>query len=66
MLAIMFVLFVAIIHLPNVAAAPEDRFVWAVAVRDLTFAAGACALAESQRTRASGVLTPRVYISPSR
>src|ERR1035441_5633655 len=35
LLAIMFFLFAAMIHLPNVAANPKDRIVWAVAVRDL-------------------------------
>jgi uncharacterized membrane protein len=64
LLAIMFLLFVALIHLPNVAAHPENRFVWAVAVRDLTFAAGACALAESLRARGSGVVTAvRLYVA---
>lgn len=64
LLAIMFLLFVALIHLPNVAANPKNRFIWAVAVRDLTFAVGAGALAESQRTRRSPVLTPvRLYVA---
>ncbi len=64
LLAIMFLLFVALIHLPNVAANPKNRFVWAVAARDLTFAASACALAESQRPRGSRVLTPvRLYVA---
>jgi len=64
LLAIMFLLFVVLIHLPNVAAHPENRFVWAVAARDLTFAAGACALAESLRTRGSPFLTPvRLYVA---
>lgn len=44
LLTIMFFLFVAMIHLPNAAANPRDRFAWAVAARDLAFAAGACAL----------------------
>jgi uncharacterized membrane protein len=64
LLAIMFLLFVALIHLPNVVARPENRFVWAVAVRDLTFAVGACALAESLRTRGSGLPTAlRWYVA---
>jgi uncharacterized membrane protein len=49
LLTIMFVLFVAMIHLPNVAANPKDRIMWAIAVRDLSFAAGACALAATER-----------------
>ena len=48
LMTIMFCLFVAMIHLPNVAANPHGRIIWAVAVRDLTFAAGACALASTQ------------------
>ena len=65
LLAIMFSLFVAMIHLPNVVAAPKDRIVWTVAVRDLTFAAGACALAQTQRAHGSnGLLTAaRLYIA---
>jgi uncharacterized membrane protein len=45
LLGLMFFLFVCIIHLPNALAHPHDRFAWAVAVRDLSFAAGAWALA---------------------
>lgn len=56
LLAILFFLFVAMIHLPNVAANPKDRFVWAVAVRDLSFASGACALAVTVRAPGSNAL----------
>lgn len=64
LLAIMFFLFAAMIHLPNVAANPKDRFVWAVAVRDLSFAAGACALASTQGVHGSNALLrfARLYI----
>jgi uncharacterized membrane protein YphA (DoxX/SURF4 family) len=48
LLGIMFVLFVLMIHLPNVAANPRDRILWAVALRDLSFAGGAFALAGTQ------------------
>jgi uncharacterized membrane protein len=41
----MFFLFVCMIYIPNVLAHPNDRFAWAVALRDLSFAAGAWALA---------------------
>jgi uncharacterized membrane protein len=44
LLAIMFFLFVLLIHIPNVATQLHDRFVWAVVLRDLSFAAGALAL----------------------
>ena len=45
LLGIMFVCFVLTIHIPNVAANPNNRIVWAVALRDLAFAGGAFALA---------------------
>ena len=50
LLGIMFFLFVLMLHLPNVAANPKDRIVWAVAFRDLSFAGGAWALAGTQIT----------------
>jgi uncharacterized membrane protein YphA (DoxX/SURF4 family) len=49
LLAVMFCLFVAMIHLPNVVKNPNNRILWAVAVRDLSFGAGALALAAAQR-----------------
>ena len=45
LLGLMFFLFVCTIHIPNVVANPKDRFAWVVALRDLSFAAGAWALA---------------------
>jgi len=45
LLGIMFICFVLTIHIPNVAANPHNRIVWAVALRDLAFAGGAFALA---------------------
>jgi len=54
LLALMFYLFVAMMHIPGVVASPRDRFSWAIALRDLTFGSGALALA--------GAMTPR---SPS-
>lgn len=47
LLAVMFFLFVAMIHAPNVAAQPSSRFLWAVAVRDASFGTGTLALAAS-------------------
>jgi uncharacterized membrane protein len=44
-LGVMFLLFVAMIHLPNVATDPRNRILWAVALRDLAFSGGAWALA---------------------
>jgi uncharacterized membrane protein len=51
LLAIMFFLFVVMIHLPNVAAHGHDRIIWNVALRDLCFGAGALALAGSLWSR---------------
>ncbi len=47
LLGIMFICFVLTIHIPNVAANPNNRIVWAVALRDLAFAGGAFALAST-------------------
>jgi uncharacterized membrane protein len=52
LLGLMFFLFVCMIHIPNALAHPKDRFAWAVALRDLSFSAGAWALA-GLHTRAS-------------
>lgn len=48
LLAVLFFLFVLLIHLPNVAANPRDRILWAVALRDLSFAGGSLALLATQ------------------
>ncbi len=53
LLAIMFFLFVLLIHIPNVATNLHDRFVWAVVLRDLSFAAGALALSASSNPGAT-------------
>lgn len=45
LLALMFSLFVCMIYLPGVLAHPKSRFAWTFALRDLSFAAGAWALA---------------------
>src|SRR5664279_3575320 len=45
LLGLMFFLFVCMLHIPNVLAHPQDRFAWAVVLRDLSFAGGAWALA---------------------
>lgn len=45
LLGLMFFLFVCMIHIPNALAHPKNRFAWAVALRDLSFAGGAWALA---------------------
>jgi uncharacterized membrane protein len=45
LLGLMFFLFVCMIYLPSALAHPNDRFAWTYALRDLSFAAGAWALA---------------------
>ncbi len=45
LLGIMIFIFVLTLHVPKVLANPHDRIAWAVAVRDLSFAGGAWALA---------------------
>jgi uncharacterized membrane protein len=47
LLAIMFLLFVLMLHVPNAVAVMHDRIIWNVALRDLSFGAGALALAGS-------------------
>lgn len=48
LLGVMFILFVALMHVPNAAAHPADRFPWTVALRDLAFGGGALAFAATQ------------------
>ncbi len=45
LLGLMFFLFVCLIYLPSALAHPKSRFAWAYALRDLSFAGGAWALA---------------------
>lgn len=47
LLAIMFLLFVLMIHVPKAVAQGHDRIIWNVALRDLSFGAGALVLAGS-------------------
>jgi uncharacterized membrane protein YphA (DoxX/SURF4 family) len=49
MLGLMICLFVLLIHVPNIAAAPHSRILWVVAVRDLAFAGGAFSVAAAQK-----------------
>lgn len=62
LLACMFFLFVVLIHVPNVAAKPGDRIVWAVALRDLSFGGGALAMAATQ-SRGRPALAARFCIA---
>jgi hypothetical protein len=45
LLGLMFFLFVCMMPIPNALADPKNRFAWAYALRDLSFAGGAWALA---------------------
>jgi uncharacterized membrane protein len=45
LLGVMFICFVLTIHIPNAIANPHDRIIWAVVLRDISFAGGAFALA---------------------
>jgi uncharacterized membrane protein YphA (DoxX/SURF4 family) len=60
LLAIMFFLFVVMIHLPNAMAHVHERLIWNVVLRDFSFGAGALALAGSlgseSRVRAENAL----------
>jgi uncharacterized membrane protein len=52
LMGLMFFLFVCMIYLPSALAHPGNRFVWIFALRDLSFAGGAWALA-GRHSRAS-------------
>jgi uncharacterized membrane protein len=57
LLGTMFTLFVCMLYIPFVVAHPKDRFSWTIALRDLSFAAGAWALAGLQRRASSPQLS---------
>ena len=48
LLGTMFICFVLMIHVPNVVSNPHNRILWAVALRDLSFAGAALALAATR------------------
>jgi uncharacterized membrane protein len=68
LLATMLFLFVAMMHIPGVAANPRDRFSWALAFRDLAFGSGALALAGAMAPRSSPgrgnvlITTSRIFL----
>lgn len=65
---VMVILFDVLMHIPNVAADPHDRFIWAIAFREPTFGIGALAFAATQteewKTRGTHWLIPlaRIFI----
>ncbi len=62
LLGLMFFLFVCLLYLRHALAHPRDRFGWAYALRDLSFAAGAWALA-GRHSRAESPQQSRWMIS---
>jgi uncharacterized membrane protein len=52
LLGLMFFLFVCMLHIPGAVAEPGNRFAWTYVLRDISFAAGAWALA-GEHSRAS-------------
>jgi len=65
LLGLMFFLFVCMLYLPSALKHPHDRFAWAYLLRDLSFCAGAWALA-GLHSRASSPRQSRVFILFSR
>jgi hypothetical protein len=64
LLGVMFVLFVVLLHIPGIAAAPHDRFMWAVGLRDLAFAGGALSLATwKPQYRHTTLTLARIFIA---
>jgi uncharacterized membrane protein len=53
----MFFLFVCLIYMPSALVHPRDRFAWAYALRDLSFAGGAWALAGAHSRASSPLLS---------
>ena len=63
LLALMFVIIVATIDLPQLPKSSHERFFWILTVRELAFASGALVLAGSEwgkRGRAAGILLMRI------
>ncbi|HLJ48147.1 MAG TPA: hypothetical protein VKU01_19165 [Bryobacteraceae bacterium] len=66
LLALMLFLFVAMIHVPNALASPNNRILWTIVARDLSFGAGSALLAlttatESRRSNTAGIAMAFVY-----
>ncbi len=62
LLGTMLFLFVLLIHIPNVAANPGDRFFWAIVLRDTSFSAGAFAFALVQARKSPWVNSSRIVM----
>lgn len=62
LLGLMLFLFVVLLHIPNVIQNPGNRFAWAVATRDLSFALGAWTLAATQMAEAGSEAGRRAIV----
>jgi uncharacterized membrane protein len=68
LLGLMILLFVFLIHIPNIVNAPATRLLWVVGLRDLAFSGGALAVAATQtdpwipRFRQRIILLARLFI----
>jgi uncharacterized membrane protein len=66
LLGLMILLFVLLIHIPNIVNAPATRLLWVVGLRDLAFSGGALSLAGSQteipQFRQRIILLARLFI----
>jgi uncharacterized membrane protein len=64
LLGIMVLLFVVMIHIPNIVTNPRDRFAWVVGLREIAFSGGAFALAGAQmRKRPAGGVSALVTVA---
>jgi uncharacterized membrane protein len=63
LLAVMFFLFVAAIHIPNVVARVHQRLFWTLAFRDAVFGAGVLALFGAETTRRPLIHAGRLLIA---
>jgi uncharacterized membrane protein len=67
LLSLMTLLFVFLIHIPNIVNAPATRLLWVVGLRDLAFSGGALSVAathmETARFRQRMILLARLFIA---
>lgn len=63
LLALMFCLFVAMVHAPLVAGDPKSALLWTVLIRDAAFAAGALALSRTVGNSRVPAWIPRVVLA---
>jgi uncharacterized membrane protein YphA (DoxX/SURF4 family) len=66
LVALMFFIFVATIHIPNVVRDPHNRIAWAIMLRDNCYACGGLILTAIARQPTSGLTLGRRYVPFSR